>query len=1056
MRIPPSYPRSKVFLSVLAALGSLAALGTAMAADINGVTINSAHADDSLVNGDVIPGAADVFGTGNAVIIPGGHSAPSASGNTVEVNWDNTLDYDIVGGGSFSGGSDVTNNTVRITETSGALIIDGLVVGGAGQDVNITGNVVWVNSGQVGTAIANGGVNGGLGNSSGDPFISVSGNEVHLVGSDVTIYGDSYGGWLQSESLNSGNVNGTVTGNEIYVDGATINGGVYGGGVHDHGVVTGNIVSVKNATIATNTTPALEGNVVGGRVIANTANKINQASHNTVTVEDSDAVNVYGGEVDGVGGDIIGNADDNTVTLISNSGGTISGNVIGGRFDHTAGSTASRNTVVIDGNYQIGGGVYGGSITGSSNSGNGNAIQNNVTLNDDAVVGDGVHGARISNNGNAAQNAVTLNGAAVIGGDVYGASIGGNGDATLNTVTVNDAADIGGDVHGAFISGDGDAANNTVTLNGAADITGSVYGAFIGDGTATQNTVTVNTGAVIGGDVYGASIDNGTATQNTVTLTGDAVIGGDVYGASIDSGGDATLNTVTVNSDADISGDVYGAFILGSGDATNNTVTLDGAANVGGDVYGAVVNGGTGTATHNTVNIGADVTLAASTRLYGGSASGDSRTGNTLNLNGWSGQVDSVNDFETYNIQVPDTLAPGTAIVTVAASTNLEGSTINLITSGGAPLADGSTVVSFAETTSGAITLGSGLANGGAGQGQYGVSLLYGTLTELVSGKLVTTVNGTRVHPQTKALSEGFLGGVAFVNQGADLVAGDGVSSLLKQTVGQNNVVGFAALSYGNARYETGSHVDVKGYSLLAGAGAGGDFAAGRLNVGAFLEAGDGDYDSHNSFTGYANVKGDGEAEYYGGGVLGRFDFKSGLYTEASLRLGHLKTDFKTNIVDVSGTRAKYDTRSNYVSTHLALGYNWALGKATRADVYGKYLWTHQSGDSVSLSTGDPVKFDAVNSQRLRLGGKVTWSASSQVDIFAGAAWEHEFDGDAKAKVYGRSISAPSLEGDSGIGELGVVIRPSINSPLSIAAGVQGYGGDRRGVTGSLQLKYGF
>jgi hypothetical protein len=44
----------------------------------------------------------------------------------------------------------------------------------------------------------------------------------------------------------------------------------------------------------------------------------------------------------------------------------------------------------------------------------------------------------------------------------------------------------------------------------------------------------------------------------------------------------------------------------------------------------------------------------------------------------------------------------------------------------------------------------------------------------------------------------------------------------------------------------------------------------------------------------------------------------------------------------------------------------------------------------------------------------------------------------------------------TGMGELGLSLKPSQNLPLSFDLGVQGYTGNREGVTGSLQVKWEF
>ncbi|GHV49919.1 hypothetical protein FACS1894168_0360 [Deltaproteobacteria bacterium] len=48
------------------------------------------------------------------------------------------------------------------------------------------------------------------------------------------------------------------------------------------------------------------------------------------------------------------------------------------------------------------------------------------------------------------------------------------------------------------------------------------------------------------------------------------------------------------------------------------------------------------------------------------------------------------------------------------------------------------------------------------------------------------------------------------------------------------------------------------------------------------------------------------------------------------------------------------------------------------------------------------------------------------------------------------------MTGSTGIGELGLTLKPSQTLPLSFDLGIQGYVGKREGVTGSLQARWEF
>ncbi|GHU89599.1 hypothetical protein AGMMS49925_00340 [Deltaproteobacteria bacterium] len=69
-----------------------------------------------------------------------------------------------------------------------------------------------------------------------------------------------------------------------------------------------------------------------------------------------------------------------------------------------------------------------------------------------------------------------------------------------------------------------------------------------------------------------------------------------------------------------------------------------------------------------------------------------------------------------------------------------------------------------------------------------------------------------------------------------------------------------------------------------------------------------------------------------------------------------------------------------------------------------------------------------------------------------GAAFEYEFDGKARASVWGYDLKAAKFEGATGIGEAGLVFKPSSKSPWLVDLGVQGYVGKREGVSGSLRV----
>jgi hypothetical protein len=334
-----------------------------------------------------------------------------------------------------------------------------------------------------------------------------------------------------------------------------------------------------------------------------------------------------------------------------------------------------------------------------------------------------------------------------------------------------------------------------------------------------------------------------------------------------------------------------------------------------------------------------------------------------------------------------------------------------------------------------------------------GQTLLYILGYEVVGNNLELRVVGIKAHPRMKSLSEGVVASQAFLNSGSDHVAGEGVPAAVFAATDPGFSI-FSSFSYGSSRYETGSHIEVSGLSLLIGGAYGIDASVGRFTIGAFFEYGNGSYDTYNDFTGFASVHGSGDTSYAGGGLLARLDFAQSdsgyTYTELSARAGRVSVVFRSD--DLPGTH-RYDLDSTYYGLHVGFGHVFNFTESTSFDLYGKWIFTHQGGNDVTIA-GREVRFDDVNSHRLRAGFRVTTEINEWVKPFFGAAYDHELDGKAKATVGGRPIDVPELKGGTGSGELGLSITAAERATFDL--GLQGYVGVRRGISGSLSFTYNF
>ena len=227
---------------------------------------------------------------------------------------------------------------------------------------------------------------------------------------------------------------------------------------------------------------------------------------------------------------------------------------------------------------------------------------------------------------------------------------------------------------------------------------------------------------------------------------------------------------------------------------------------------------------------------------------------------------------------------------------------------------------------------------------QRGVSMTHDLVIQTDATGIYAQVTDTRFNPQTKALSEGHVSGVALTLQGADLAAGKGMDAAEQaartaRADGGRGLAAFGALSGGWSRYNTGSHIDVSGFSLLTGLAWGADSVLGQFTAGIFFEYGSASTGTYNSFSNAASVSGDGSTWYMGAGLLARMDFTDSgpghFYAEASGRAGVLNNTYRNDdLRDADGRRAEFDTSTPYISLHVGLGYIWNLTDALSLDLH--------------------------------------------------------------------------------------------------------------------------
>jgi hypothetical protein len=560
----------------------------------------------------------------------------------------------------------------------------------------------------------------------------------------------------------------------------------------------------------------------------------------------------------------------------------------------------------------------------------------------------------------------------------------------------------------------GSANNNTVTINASgADVTtdSSVIGGYSAAGTATANSNRVELTAAdghtvtVGRDVNGGFADspNGVSDGNEVTLKGAVTVTQDVLGGETDTGGQAN----------------------------NNTVNLYEGVVIGRNLYGGWITSGVTTE---------DVT-----------------TGNALNLYGKVNVTGDTGYFQKWNFDVPVDFETNKDVMLTAGGTVVipNNADVAVKIAGARPLMQNGDKVYLIKA--GTLTAPSYNNTIDAVQG---VTLDYKMLMKDSATQLWVEVDGEpAIAEQAKAVPEGRAANIATLAAGGDLFAENAMRNAFAAPANELNSYTFGALGFNRSSYDTGSSVDSDTFSVLAGLAKRRASETGAFTFGGFIEAGWGSYDTYNSFTSAGDVHGDGDTNYYGLGLSFRWDGigteRGHFYSDAAIRYGKAENDSKTGLIDASGALATYKTGSPYYGGHFGVGYVKNLDAGANLDMYTRVLWTHLESDSVTLSSGDPVNFDDADSVRWRAGLRYAAKPNGAGRFYVGAAYEHEFGGDANAAAYGYAIGAPSLEGGTGIGEIGYLYKKS-DSPFSADFNLSGFGGQRDGFGARVDLNWVF
>lgn len=672
-------------------------------------------------------------------------------------------------------------------------------------------------------------------------------------------------------------------------------------------------------------------------------------------------------------------------------------------------------------------------------------------------------------------------------------------------------------LYGGYADGTGTASGNTLTLNTQSKVSfGQLGGGYSASGNVLNNKVVITASSQV---VLDDQVAQGARTKGTdVVVTGNSVVVEEnasfdpgprtaqaLYGAYAENGAsDAKQNSVVIRHGASVAGDVFGVFIRGGSQDTpsvaeNNTVSI-----VGGRVVGHVravdvsgnsqklksYQGNSVVLTDATVT--GDVTVVNPTRydlstepdtnklvLHNSTVEGNLQVSylsssvdptsvgkGTIEASGKNTVGGKVRDFErlvltvgTDNETVDDahenavlTMTgtgavldlQGRELVLTGEDSTLFSDSYDLIT-GASVAIDNTTTLVKEGTFTDALWSFEELSENSDPYAD-GLQIVRG---DLMSGGELISKGTLSANENSKTLAESFLGSIAFLNQGAEFIADEGMRAIVN-AARSGKTATFGVVHGGSSRYETGSSVDVDGVTLATGVAT----KFGNLTAAGFIEAGWASSESH-----VRGTEADGDHDYYGVGAAVRYEFENPFYLDGSVRLGTASTEFDGRYGDAS---ARYDADSFYGTMHVGAGYLMPLTEALKLDLYGRYVLSYLDGDDVGLHTGNGETFsmDSTVTHAFRLGARLNGNFCDNAAWRFGLAYEHVADGDAESDVLAEgtraALDVPTLEGDTGIMELGVTMTPSATSPWSFDVGLKGYVGDRQGVSGSALVTYAF
>ena len=422
-----------------------------------------------------------------------------------------------------------------------------------------------------------------------------------------------------------------------------------------------------------------------------------------------------------------------------------------------------------------------------------------------------------------------------------------------NVTNVEDSTLDNGTVVGGFAEeGEGKAdivSNNTVSVTNST--ISEIVGAFSNEYDVNNNIVNIvnannaGGGTIIYGGLTGDSGKN-SANGNRIYLTNSNIYA--IYAGRVECEGDANENIVYLNNSKIEEEESYIGYTK-NGAANGNGLVIENGSTV--YMIGVVAGVGTKEAKNNFVTIRGENDLSTA-QLYGylfSDGHGGTHSGNSLNIDNFTGNIYAVSNFDIINFENLDLNKKDTVTIeTIEPFKNgLENTEVKISSfAGGQDLEVGKTVdllkiedkdswdKSFINLNK-QTTTNAGVA-----------AVVTSDIAKDEANQTITaTIKDVKIADQTKLVAENRAVAAAFVNQGTDLIA-DSLDTLSRD--GKYGVKTFAAVHGNRSKYDVNSDIKINGWSTIVGVGAENEHNGGDFSWGVFYENGSGNYRTYNDF----------------------------------------------------------------------------------------------------------------------------------------------------------------------------------------------------------------